>query len=87
MMDYRVFIDTPLDICFIRRLKRDMAQRGRTADSVILQYTETVRPMYLQFIAPTKQYADILISGEKGHSEDIDTLTAKVEAMLCNSQR
>jgi uridine kinase len=87
LIDYRVFIDTPLDICFIRRLKRDMEERGRTMDSVIQQYTETVRPMYLQFIEPSKQYADILINGEERNSEAIDILTTKINAILSNGNK
>ncbi|MFC1635880.1 uridine kinase [Planctomycetota bacterium] len=82
LMDYRVFIDTPLDISFIRRLKRDIEERGRTVDSVIKQYTETVRPMYLQFIEPSKQYADILISGEGKNSEAVDIMITKINALL-----
>jgi len=87
LIDYRVFIDTPPDICFIRRLKRDIEERGRTVDSVIKQYTETVRPMYLQFIEPSKQYADILISGEGKNSEAVDILITKINALLHNSRQ
>ena len=87
LMDYRVFIDTPLDICFIRRLKRDIEERGRTADSVIRQYTETVRPMYLEFIEPSKQYADILISREGENSEAFDILINKINVLLQNSRQ
>lgn len=82
LMDYRVFIDTPLDISFIRRLKRDIEERGRTAKSVIKQYTETVRPMYIQFAEPSKQYADILISGEGRNSEAVDILTTNINVLL-----
>lgn len=84
LMDYRVFIDTALDICFVRRLKRDIEERGRTADSVIQQYTETVRPMYLQFIEPSKRYADILISGDGRNAEAVDILTTKINTLLTN---
>jgi len=87
LMDYRVFIETSLDICFIRRLKRDVEERGRTADSVIKQYTETVRPMYLQFTEPSRQYADILISGEGADSEAVDILMSKINALLHNRHR
>jgi uridine kinase len=87
LMDYRVFIDTPLDICFIRRLKRDVEERGRTADSVIKQYTETVRPTYLQFTEPSRQYADILISGEGRNSEAVDILMSRINALLHNRHR
>jgi uridine kinase len=82
LMDYRVFIDTPLDICFIRRLKRDTEERGRTADSVIRQYTETVRPMYIRFIEPSKQYADIVISGEGNNPDSFGILINKIKALL-----
>ncbi|MHC4585382.1 MAG: uridine kinase [Planctomycetota bacterium] len=87
LMDYSVFIDTALDICFVRRLKRDVEERGRTVDSVTRQYTETVRPMYLQFIAPSKQYADILISGEGRNSDAVDILTTKINTLLNNSDQ
>ncbi|MBW7988860.1 MAG: uridine kinase [Planctomycetes bacterium] len=84
LMDYRVFIDTALDICFVRRLKRDIEERERTVDSVIWQYTKTVRPMYLQFIEPSKQYADIFISGEGMNSEALDILTTRINSLLNN---
>lgn len=60
-MDFSIFVDTPLDICLMRRIKRDVNERGRTLDSVIDQYNKTVRPMFLQFIEPSKQYADIIV--------------------------
>ena len=87
LMDYRVFIDTPADICFIRRLKRDTEERGRTADSVIRQYTETVRPMYIEFIEPSKQYADVLISGEGNNPDAVDILTTNIKALLDDSRQ
>ncbi|MCQ8200554.1 uridine kinase, partial [Vibrio parahaemolyticus] len=55
-----VFIDTPLDICLLRRVKRDVEERGRTMDCVLKQYQQTVRPMFMQFIVPSKQYADMI---------------------------
>ncbi|MCP4261873.1 MAG: uridine kinase [Planctomycetes bacterium] len=87
LMDYRVFIDTALDICLVRRLKRDVEERGRTVDSVIRQYTETVRPMYLQYIEPSKQYADILISGDEKNFVAVDILTTKINTLLNNSDQ
>ena len=87
LMDYRVFVETPLDICLARRLKRDVEEWGRTADSVTRQYAETVRPMYRQFVEPSRQYADITISGEGGNSETVDILTAKINALLDNSHQ
>ena len=82
LMNLRVFVDTELDICFIRRLKRDVTERGRTADSVIQQYEKTVRPMYYQFIEPSKCYADILIPGTDENSLAIDNLIKKINTLL-----
>ncbi|MFP3345314.1 uridine kinase, partial [Halomonas sp. SIMBA_159] len=61
LMHATVFMDTPLDICLLRRLQRDVAERGRTMSSVLQQYQKTVRPMFMQFIEPSKQYADIIV--------------------------
>jgi uridine kinase len=68
LLDLKLFIDTPADIRFTRRLQRDIADRGRTVESVIKQYIEVVRPGHLNFIEPTKEYADIIIP-EGGHNE------------------
>lgn len=64
LFDYKVFVDTPMDICFIRRLQRDRQERGRTTDSVINQYLKTVRPMLLKFVLPSISNADLVIKGE-----------------------
>src|SRR5262245_47802962 len=61
LMDIKIFVDTDDDLRFIRRLKRDVEERGRTVDSVIKQYLETVRPMHEQFVEPSKRYADVII--------------------------
>jgi len=82
LMDFRVFIDTALDTCFIRRLKRDITERARTVDSVIQQYKETVRPMYLEFVEPSKQHADILIPRGGKNTVAIDILTTKISKLL-----
>lgn len=82
LMDIKVFIDTEPDICFIRRLKRDIEERGRTVDSVINQYTETVRPMYFQFIEPSKRHADIIIPRGGKNLIAIDLLTTKINFLL-----
>lgn len=82
LMDIKIYIETAADIRFIRRLKRDIYQRGRTVDSVIQQYLETVRPMHEQFIEPTKKYADIIIP-EGGHNTvAIDLFKTKVRSLL-----
>jgi len=81
-IDASIFIDTPLDICFMRRLVRDMSERGRTMESVLSQYTKTVRPMFLQFIEPSKQYADIIVprGGKNRIAKDI--LKTRIKYLL-----
>lgn len=82
LMDIRIFMDTSLDICLIRRLKRDVKERDRSLDSVLKQYQETVRPMYLQFIEPSKRYADIIIPRGGGNRIAIDMIKAKMRELL-----
>ncbi|MGB9178117.1 MAG: uridine kinase [Pyrinomonadaceae bacterium] len=83
-MDIKVFVDTPDDIRFIRRLRRDIAERGRTIDSVIEQYLNTVRPMHMQFVEPSKRYADVIIP-EGGHNlVSIDLISGKIRERLAN---
>ncbi|ABN73930.1 uridine kinase [Actinobacillus pleuropneumoniae] len=77
-----IFVDAPLDICFIRRLQRDMLERGRTMDSVIAQYRKTVRPMFLQFIEPSKQYADIIVPKGGKNRIAINILKAQIKQLL-----
>jgi uridine kinase len=84
LMDIKVFVDTDPDICFIRRLKRDINERGRDVNSVINQYMETVRPMYFQFIEPAKRYADIIIPEGGMNKVAVDILTAKIRSLLDN---
>ena len=85
LMDMKIFVDTDPDIRFIRRLDRDVHERGRTLESVITQYTTTVRPMHLQFVEPSKRYADIIIP-EGGYNDvGIDLITGKVKSFLARS--
>ncbi len=82
MMDMKIYIQTAPDIRFIRRMSRDIKHRGRSVESVIHQYLETVRPMHEQFIEPTKQYADIIIP-EGGHNTvAVDLFKTKVTSLL-----
>ncbi len=84
MFDVKIFVDTDSDLRFIRRLERDIAERGRTTESVIKQYQQTVRPMHLEFVEPSKRYADIIIP-EGGHNTAaLDMVVARVEALLNN---
>lgn len=81
-MSIRIFMDTPLDICFIRRLRRDLLERKRTLDSVIEQYESTVRPMYLQFVDPSRRYADIIVPRGGENRIAIDMIKAKMRELL-----
>lgn len=87
LMDIRIFMETALDICLIRRLKRDVKERGRSLDSVLKQYEETVRPMFLQFIEPSKRYADIIVPRGGGNRIAIDMIKAKMRELLGSHQR
>lgn len=81
-MDIRIFMDTPLDICFIRRLSRDMMERGRSLDNIIGQYLATVRPMYFQFIEPSRRHADIIVPNGGENRIAIDVIKAKMRELL-----
>ena len=80
--DIKIFVDTPADIRFIRRLKRDVAERARTVESITTQYLTTVKPMHDQFLEPTKQYADIIIPQGKENKVAIDLLKTKINSIL-----
>ena len=86
-MDIKVYVDTPDDIRFIRRLRRDVAERGRTAESVIEQYLSTVRPMHMQFVEPSKRYADVIIP-EGGHNlVSIGLISGRIRERLADARR
>jgi len=82
LMDVKIFVDTDADIRFIRRLQRDITERGRTMESVVRQYMETVRPMHLEFVEPSKRYADIIIPEGGFNVTAIDMVVAKVQSMI-----
>ena len=82
MMDIKIFMDTALDICLLRRLKRDIVERARTLECVIDQYQSTVRPMYLQFIEPCKRYADLIVPRGGENRIAIDMIKAKMRELL-----
>jgi uridine kinase len=82
LMDIKIFVDTDADLRFIRRLVRDIEERGRTVESVIQQYRTTVRPMHMEFVEPSKRYADIIIP-EGGQNEvGIDLVIQKVRSLI-----
>lgn len=82
LMDIKIYVDTDDDIRIIRRIKRDMEERGRTLDSVIEQYLTVVKPMYHQFIEPTKRYADVIVPEGGENHVAIDLLNTKVATYL-----
>jgi uridine kinase len=86
-MDIKVYVDTPDDIRFIRRLRRDIAERGRTVESVIEQYVATVRPMHTQFVEPSKRNADVIIP-EGGHNlVSIGLISGRIRERLESARR
>ena len=86
-MDIKVFVDTPDDIRFIRRLRRDITERGRTLESVTSQYLATVRPMHMQFVEPSKRLADVIIP-EGGHNlVSIDLISGRIRERLADERR
>ncbi|MEY8443604.1 uridine kinase [Lactococcus ileimucosae] len=82
LMDIKVFVDTDDDVRIIRRIRRDIEERGRTLDSVITQYMTAVKPMYHQFIEPTKRYADVIIPEGVSNTVGVDILTTKIASIL-----
>jgi uridine kinase len=86
LFDIKIFVDTDPDIRFIRRLQRDIAERGRTAESVINQYMNTVRPMHLEFVEQSKRYADIIIPEGGLNTVAMDMVVARIRAMLAETE-
>ena len=82
MFDVKIWVDTDADVRFIRRLRRDIAERGRTVESVIEQYEETVRPMHLEFAEPSKRYADVIIPEGGFNTVAMDMVVARILEML-----
>jgi uridine kinase len=82
LMDMRIYVDTDADIRFIRRLKRDVEERGRTLDSIVNQYMSTVRPMHLEFVEPNKRYADIIIPEGGNNRVAMEMIVSRIHAIL-----
>lgn len=87
LMDIKIFVDTDADIRILRRLTRDIQERGRTLESVIDQYLTVVRPMHNQFVEPTKRYADIIIPEGGQNHVAIDIMTTKIKSILESMQK
>ena len=82
LFDVKIFVDTDSDLRFIRRLQRDITERGRTTENVIKQYLSTVRPMHLEFVEPSKRYADVIIPEGGLNEVAMDMVIARIEALL-----
>jgi uridine kinase len=82
LFDVKIFVDTDADLRFIRRLERDISERGRTTESVIRQYLATVRPMHLDFVEPSKRYADIIVPEGGLNTVAMDMIVARLESLL-----
>ena len=87
LMDIKIFVDTDADIRILRRIKRDMKERSRTLQSIIEQYEETVRPMHIEFVEPSKRYADVIIP-EGGYNKiAIDMVVSRIKHIVQKSQK
>jgi uridine kinase len=82
LFDIKIFVDTPLDICLLRRMKRDIAERGRTLESVANQYESTVKPMYHQFIAPSRFTADVIVTQGGENRIALDVIKSHIQQTL-----
>jgi uridine kinase len=86
VFDVKLYVDTDADIRFIRRLRRDIAERGRTTESVVEQYLTTVRPMHLEFVEPSKRYADVIIPEGGFNQVAMDMVVTRIERLLSQGQ-
>jgi uridine kinase len=82
LFDVKIYVDTDADIRLIRRLKRDIAERGRSVESVVTQYESTVRPMHMEFVEPSKRYADLIIPEGGENTVALDFLFARLRELL-----
>jgi len=87
LIDLKIYVDTDADLRLIRRLQRDIAERERTVESVIEQYMATVRPMHLEFVEPSKRYADVIIPRGGQNVAALELVTARILSMLDNAEQ
>jgi len=80
--DIKIFVEADDDLRFIRRLTRDMEERGRSLESVVNQYLTTVKPMHFAFVKPTKRYADIIIPNDRNHEVAVDLIITKIKSII-----
>ena len=86
LLDVKIFVDTDPDLRFIRRLKRDIAERERTVDNVVEQYVTTVRPMHLEFVEPSKRWADVIIPEGGFNTVALDLVISRIRQMLTSAR-
>lgn len=87
LLEVKIFVDTDADIRFIRRLDRDLRERGRTTDYVVRQYLSTVRPMHMEFVEPSKRYADVIVPEGGMNAVAMEMVAARLEALLGETRR
>ncbi|MDF2677720.1 MAG: uridine kinase [Bacillota bacterium] len=87
LLDIKIFVDTDADIRILRRINRDMRDRGRSLESIMNQYMSTVRPAHEQFIEPTKKYADIIVTEGGNNLVAVDLMVTKIKSLLYNNKR
>lgn len=86
LADIKIYVDTDSDLRFIRRMMRDTVERGRTVESVVKQYLETVKPMHEAFVESTKKYADIIIPNDFSHDVAVDLIESKIQGILATEK-
>jgi uridine kinase len=86
LLDMRIYVDTDADIRFIRRLRRDMVERGRSLDSIVKQYMATVRPMHLEFVEPSKRYAHVIVPEGGNNRVAMEMISSTLQAVLTRAQ-
>ena len=87
LLDFKVFVDTDSDVRLVRRIRRDIAERGREASQVLHQYMSTVRPMHLEFVEPSKRWADVIVPEGGENRVALEMVVARVEQHLSASER
>lgn len=87
LFDVKIYVDTDADLRFIRRLQRDINERGRTTENVVRQYLKTVRPSHLEFVEPSKRYADVIIPEGGMNKVALEMVIARIEALLKGEDR